>query len=236
MNGTAVVVGAGDGIGTTLFRRFAEAGMRTAICTNRADRTDPVADELRESGCSVRSVACDPADPIDIAEGFADVFEAFDTIDVVTFVVGEPNRAGLLELPRSDFLDGLDRDVLGGFCTARAVVPPMVNAGGGTLLFVGGPSSIDGKRGSIAASTSQAGLRGLAASISTDLDDELDSSFLAVDRDLESDPASDSLESVADRCVDLVRDDREYPLANEYRIAVEGSEAVVEQVESPFEA
>lgn len=234
MSRTAVVVGTGNGFGTVCFRQFATSGMDSVICSARPDATDPVARKLRESGHTARSIESDPRNPVEIAQGIVDAIDAVGAIDVVAFVAGSSPGGGLFELTRSEFLDGIDRDLLGGFCTARAVVPKMQDTGGGTLLFIGGSESLAGKSEAIGASCTQAGLRGLAASIADELDDEFDTSYIAVSDlpDADKTEAPSTMEAVADRCVDLVKGDADQFVEAEYHISWDGTEAAIEPIEA----
>lgn len=234
MSRTAVVVGTGNGFGTTCFRQFARSGVDSAICSARAEATDSIARELREAGHTARSIECDPRNPVAIARGIVDVVDAFGGIDVVAFVAGSSPGGGLFELTRSEFLDGMDRDLLGGFCTARAVVPKMQETGGGTLLFIGGSESLAGKGEAVGPSCTQAGLRGLAASIGDELGGEIETSYIAVSDvpDAEGSEAPSPIEAIADRCADLVIGESDLPLENEYHITWDGDAAAIEAVEA----
>jgi len=207
MTGTAVVVGVGDGLGTAIFAHLAETGTPTIICSGQPKTTDPVASDLRAEGHDALSFACDPSDPVDIAQGFAEALAVFDTIDLVVFTAGAPPSGGLVDLSRGAFLDALHRDVLGGFCTARAIVPRMQAWGAGTLVFVGGETAHDGAGGRVGPSSTQAGLRGLAASIREELAGEVAVSHVAVDDGAE-------MEGVAAEIVGLLDGE----MAHEYRL------------------
>lgn len=221
MTRSAVVVGVGDGTGTATFERLSESGVATAICSNQPERTESVARTLRDSGHVARTIHCDPKSPVDLAQGFADALEAFETIDMVVFVAGATPGGGLLELGRREFIESLERDVLGGFCTARAVVPRMQAAGGGTLVFIGGSRSLASTGDAVGPSSSQAGLRGLAASIRAELDGEIAVSHVEVD----GEPIADDpeLEEIAAEIVRIGTDDQ--PEA-EYRITESGERVV----------
>lgn len=236
MTRTAVVVGVGDGLGTAMFRRFAERGMDTAICTARPEETESVVQDLHDTDRSALAIECDPRNPVAIAHGCVDVLDAFGSIDVVVFVAGAPTPSGLFELTRADFLDAIDRDLLGGFCTARAVVPKMRETGGGTLLFVGGPASLTGRRDDVGASTTQAGLRGLAGSIDAELGDEFSVSYVTVDVPIDASGGEETsgVDDLARRCTELVTDKRYRPLNRDYRLSVDDGTATVEPIETTY--
>ncbi|UWG47755.1 Short-chain alcohol dehydrogenase [Halanaeroarchaeum sp. HSR-CO] len=226
---TAVVVGVGEGIGTALFQHFATAGMDTAICTTRTGETDPIAEDLRDAGESARTIECDPRNPVDISQGFADVLEAFGTIDVVTFVAGSAPKGGLFECTRSQFVDALDRDLLGGFCTTRAVVPKMEESGGGTLLYITESTGIEPRRADVGARTAEAGFRGLASAIDEELDD-FDVTYISLGEIAAQNQTgnSSSYEETASLCIDLVTGRDGEPLESTYRIDFDGETPHIE--------
>lgn len=232
MTRTAVVVGVGDGIGMALFRQFGEAGMNTAICTSHPESTESIVDGLSDAGVSALSIECDPRSPIDIAQGFADVIEAYETIDVVAFVAGSTAPNGLFGCTRKEFLDALDRDLLGGFCTTRAVIPKMKESGGGTLLFVNGSTALVRGRDDVGGSTTQAGLRGFTASIGEELD-EVTITHISVG-EIAAEIATDESrlrDEIAALCTDLVADGHHRRLESEYRIVFEGETPTIEPID-----
>lgn len=208
---TAVVVGVGNGLGTALFERLASSGTATIICSNQTEETRAVGRDLRDAGHDALSLACDPADPVDLAEAFAEALSVFDIIDLVVFTAGATSSGGLVDLSRGPFIDALHRDVLGGFCTARAFVPRMQEWGAGTLLFVSGSAALQGIGGEVGPSSTQAGLRGLAASIREEFDGRIAVSHVAVER--EGQP-----ETIAAEIVGLLEDTPE--LDRSYRVPV----------------
>ncbi|MGM0398168.1 MAG: SDR family NAD(P)-dependent oxidoreductase [Halobacteriota archaeon] len=230
---TAVVVGVGEGIGTALFQQFATAGMDTAICTTRTTETDPIADDLREAGESVRAIECDPRNPVDIAQGCADVLDAFGTIDVVAFVAGSAPPGGLFECTRSQFVDALDRDLLGGFCTTRAVVPKMADSGGGTLLYISESTGLEHQEADVGARTAQAGFRGLTSAIDEELDD-FEVTHIAIPEMASGNQTAESgsYDEIATLCTDLVTGRDERRLESAYRIDFDGHLPRIEAAET----
>ena len=87
---TALVTGAGAGIGLALARKFASLGMRVALADRDAAALEKAAAELRRTGHLALAVETDVTRPADV-ERLADrVFKEFGTVDVLC------NNAGVL--------------------------------------------------------------------------------------------------------------------------------------------
>lgn len=231
MNRAALVVGEGNGLGTTIFTHLADAGMDTAICAADPGTIDPVARDLREAGAVAHAIECDPKDPVALSQGFADAIEVFETVDVVAFVAGFTPAGRLFDVTRSEFLDGLHRDVLGAFCTARGLAPKMGAWGGGTMLFVGGPTGFEEPAGDVRSRSSQGALYGFVGSLAEELGENVASAYVSVDGRLETTAVASGLDldAVARVCADRILD-AEWPQAREYRITSEGRTVHIETV------
>ena len=148
---TALIAGAGPGLGAALARRFAELGANVALVA-RSERS------LEVSGSAARAGGAEPlciAADVTTVEGAKDVavrtVERFGGIDaLVNTVFGAPRRANLLDLDE-DGLASWRRTVdvggAGALLVTRFVAPHMVAAGGGAIVNVTSLSSRAGMAG-----------------------------------------------------------------------------------------
>lgn len=172
MSRTAVVAGVGPGLGESLVRKFAAEGCRVGFLARTESYLADLEAELEAEGHDVLGVACDVGDPVEIAEAFSAVREAFGTVDVLVNHASGGGFAGLFDLERSEFRRAWETGALGGFCCTRAVAPEMVEAGGGTVIFTGATSSIRGREGAVGFSSAKFAVRGLAQSLARELGPE----------------------------------------------------------------
>ena len=135
MNGkVALITGASRGIGAATAREFANAGARVALLARGLDSISEIA---REIGDGARAQKCDVGSYDDVAKATAATIEAFGRLDVVI------NNAGMVEpvahIAQSDPHDWgrvIDVNLKGVYYVARAALPFMLEAGGGTILGV----------------------------------------------------------------------------------------------------
>ncbi|WP_137723975.1 SDR family NAD(P)-dependent oxidoreductase [Prescottella subtropica] len=121
--GTAVVTGAGSGIGAAAARRAAALGMNVVLADISADRIAAVTAEL--AGVKVLSVPTDVRDPSAV-DDLADA--AYDEFGSVTLLL---NNAGLeslgytWEIPADEWRRVMDVNLSGVFHGVRSFVPRM---------------------------------------------------------------------------------------------------------------
>jgi len=151
----AVITGAASGIGRSMARCFAAEGAQVVAVDLDGDRLEKVAAEL-----DCEAVVAD----ITSAEGLKAITDR--RVDILC------NNAGILDrlTPLLDVDDALWDQILSVNLTApfklcRAVLPGMIEAGGGTIVNTCSAASLSGGRAGCAYTASKHGLLGLTRSI-----------------------------------------------------------------------
>lgn len=167
---TAVIVGAGPGLGAALGRRFARASMNVVLACRRPGRIDTLAAEFSGIGHCVQARACDASDEAAVEKLFEGVAEDFGVPDVVVYNAGAFVKRGLLETSAAEFEQCWRTGCLGGFLVGREAVRrmlPRVDAGGrgGSILFTGATGSVRGSATFHNLAVGKFGLRALAQSM-----------------------------------------------------------------------
>ncbi len=132
----AVVTGAGSGIGRALALRFAADGARAVVCADlHAENAAETAAMIgaATTGCTASAVGLDVADERAIERLVTDTLEAHGAIDVFVSNAGYA-LAGGLDLPTEDWERMMAVHTWSHLAAARAVVPGMIERGGGYLL------------------------------------------------------------------------------------------------------
>ncbi|MGE0624365.1 MAG: SDR family oxidoreductase [Pseudomonadales bacterium] len=126
-----VITGAGSGIGRALARGAAAIGARAVVCTdlNSANAAETAA----LIGDAATSAALDVGDEAAIEALVADTEARIGPIDLFVSNAGY-GQAGGLELPTADWMRMMNVHVWSHLAAARAVVPRMLERGGGYLL------------------------------------------------------------------------------------------------------
>ncbi|QAY61187.1 SDR family NAD(P)-dependent oxidoreductase [Microbacterium protaetiae] len=126
---TALVTGSSRGIGADTVRYLAEAGANVVInYRNKAPRAERLAAQLRELGVEVLTVAADLTDQTSVEGMFAQVREAFGSLDVLVLNASGGMESGMAE----DYALQLNRDAQ--VRVLEAAVPLM--SAGSRVVFV----------------------------------------------------------------------------------------------------
>lgn len=163
----ALVIGVGPGLGWSLVRRFAEAGMQVAMAARDRNKLDG----LLESGPSegIRPYACDAAEPASVARLFEDVGRDLGTPDLVVYNAGTFQRASVLDITLEDFERCWRVGCVGGFVVGQHAARRMAARGSGTILFTGATASLRGSAYFTNLAVPKFGLRALAQSMAREL-------------------------------------------------------------------
>jgi NAD(P)-dependent dehydrogenase (short-subunit alcohol dehydrogenase family) len=156
---TALVTGAGSGIGRETAKLFVEAGAQIVA----ADISEA---GLKELGVEAELLVADVSDRAE-AEGMVQkVVDRYGRIDILANVAGIVDRL----LPVGELEDDVWQRVLavnltGPMYTCRAAIPLMVAAGGGSIVNVASVAGTGGAKGGAAYTASKHGVIGLTRNI-----------------------------------------------------------------------
>lgn len=166
---TAVVTGAGAGIGRAIALRLAQEGARVAVNDIDETRAKATADEVREGGGEAVAARGDVSIEADMDAVF---HKAEDTFGPVTLAV---NNAGIVHQAKLEAMDAADFDRLiavhlrGTFLGCRRAIGPMLAAQSGVIVNV---ASQLGQIGGIELShysAAKAGIIGLTKSLAREV-------------------------------------------------------------------
>jgi NAD(P)-dependent dehydrogenase (short-subunit alcohol dehydrogenase family) len=146
-NKVVILAGLG-GVGNGLARRYADEGARLVVGDLDAELTSRVVADLDPSGQRVLGVALDGADEqsvIAIVGLAVDTFGRLDGMHVnFTNAADAYLPGGVVELPLEAFDEVMRVNTRGFVICAKHAIPPMIEAGGGSIVFT---ASIDAYNG-----------------------------------------------------------------------------------------
>lgn len=122
---TAVVTGAGLGIGRATALRLAEEGARVVLAERDAARLDETAALLTAQGASVLPIEADVTDEADVARLFA-AAEAFGPVDILVNNVGGGRPGRIWDMSVEDWDHTMRLSLRSMFLCTRAAVPAMM--------------------------------------------------------------------------------------------------------------
>jgi len=165
----AVVVGVGPGLGRALAVRFARGGFAVALVARRDPSLQPVQAEIESFGGTVRSYVGDAADEKSVGATFTRIREELGAPEALLYNAGAFQAGGILDLTAADFEQAWRVNCLGGLLTAQAVVPGMLERGGGSIIYSGATASLRGSARFAGLAVGKFGLRALAQSMAREL-------------------------------------------------------------------
>jgi NAD(P)-dependent dehydrogenase (short-subunit alcohol dehydrogenase family) len=140
---TAIITGAGSGIGRACALAFAREGARVALVGRRKDRLEEVA---REIGNSALVLTADVSNKPEIDRVVEQTMTRFGGLHVLV------NNAGVLhvgtaeQITEAQWDETFNVNVRGLWLLSRAVLPHMRNAGGGSIINITSVLGINGAR------------------------------------------------------------------------------------------
>jgi NAD(P)-dependent dehydrogenase (short-subunit alcohol dehydrogenase family) len=170
MQPSAVVVGAGPGIGLAVARRFAREGFAVGLIARRQEALDGYVLELLGEHDVVLGVAADAADPIALEGAWAAVVDALGDPDVLVYnAMGARPLGAPTTLELADLSATLAVNVGGALMAAQLAAPAMRAAGRGTMVLTGGGLAHEPMAGASALSIGKAGMRSLTFCLAQEL-------------------------------------------------------------------
>jgi len=157
-HGTAVIVGVGPGLGTSLARTFASAGHPVALLARDQARLDACAAELAATGAGARGYAADVADPASLRAAIGSAITDLGAPDVLVYNVGVLRPDSPVGGDDQEWAHVTAINILGARVAADAVLPQLRD-GRGTLLFTGGGYALHPSKKFASLSVGKAGLR-----------------------------------------------------------------------------
>ena len=162
---TAIVTGAGRGIGRSVARRFAEEGARVALVSRTADELAETARLVAEDGGSALALPADVTRPGAAAECVARAERELGPVDILVNNAGVFVWRPFLDLTAAEWDRVIATNLTGSANFCRAVLPGMVARRRGRIVNV---ASVHGMRGDAnvsAQSAAKFGLIGLTQSL-----------------------------------------------------------------------
>lgn len=131
-----IVTGAGRGIGAASARRFAAEGARLLLVARSGEALDTLANALERDGAQVRTCVGDVTDADACERAAALARDAFGRIDGLFNNAGQllAGDQGLLATTLDTWRQTLTANLESVFVMSKAVVPHLVEGGGGAIV------------------------------------------------------------------------------------------------------
>jgi 3-oxoacyl-[acyl-carrier protein] reductase len=165
---SAIVSGAGRGIGKAIAKRFLEEGAQVMICDLDEARLKAAREELAALG-QVRSEVVDVASRGDVESLARQAKDAFGRIDVLANNAGISRFEPFLEITDKNWNDTLAINLTGVFLCSQVVAAEMKGQGSGAIVNMGSTNVILGEEGLAHYNASKAGVILLSKTMAIEL-------------------------------------------------------------------
>jgi NAD(P)-dependent dehydrogenase (short-subunit alcohol dehydrogenase family) len=141
---TAVVTGAGGGIGAAIARALAESGVTVLLAARTQASVDTVAADIRARGGSAFATACDVTDEGSVLGLEREAASKLGQVDILVNNAGVSSSAPLRKLTLEEWNRVMDVNATGVFLCTRAFAPAMAERGWGRVITIASTSGLEG--------------------------------------------------------------------------------------------
>jgi NAD(P)-dependent dehydrogenase (short-subunit alcohol dehydrogenase family) len=168
----AIVTGGGKGIGRAISLRFANEGAKVAIWEKDLDAAEETSKQINDSGRTAVSIECEISDKNSVSNALK---ETIDALGKPTHLI---NNAGIAHVgtatttTEEDFDRVMSVNTKGLFLCLQAVLPVLVDNGGGVILNLASIASRLGIADRFAYSASKGAALAMTLSVAKDYVDQ----------------------------------------------------------------
>lgn len=162
---TALITGAGRGIGRATAIAFAKEGINIGLVGRTGENLEKVAQELTEYDVEITMAVADVSNSDSVIAAVEHIKSELGAIDILINNAGIAKFGKFLELSPEEFKNIIDTNLMGIYNVTRAVLPGMIEQSSGDIINI---SSTAGERGgavTAAYSASKFGVLGLSESL-----------------------------------------------------------------------
>ncbi|WP_110926756.1 3-ketoacyl-ACP reductase [Bacillus massiliglaciei] len=162
---TALITGAGRGIGRAAAIAFAKEGIHVGLLARSVENLEKVAAELKEFGVKVSIAAADVSDMESVNKAVAKIREELGSIEILVNNAGISKFGHFLEVDPEDWARIIQVNVMGVYYVTRAVLPEMIERQSGEIINISSTAGQKGAPVTSAYSASKAAVIALSESL-----------------------------------------------------------------------
>ena len=133
---TALVTGAGSGIGAEIARVFGQQGAAVWLLDKNGPALEQMRDELRSKNVVAHICVADITRSDEVEQAIGSILAEVECLDVLVNNAGVDPRRPFLEMTESEWTNVLDVNLNGAFRCTRLLVPPMVKRRSGKVIHI----------------------------------------------------------------------------------------------------
>jgi len=169
LNGkVALVTGASYGIGFSIASAYAQAGAAIVFNDINQELVDKGMAAYKEIGIEAHGYVCDVTNEAQVEAFVKQVKEEVGSINILVNNAGIIKRIPMIEMTAEQFRQVIDIDLNGPFIMAKAVLPDMIEQGGGKIINICSMMSELGRETVSAYAAAKGGLKMLTKNIASE--------------------------------------------------------------------
>ncbi|AGX06126.1 3-ketoacyl-(acyl-carrier-protein) reductase [Bacillus sp. NRRL B-14911] len=162
---TALITGAGRGIGRAAAIAFAKEGISVGLLGRTLSNLEKAAEELKEYDVKVSYAAADVQDSDSVNKAVEKITSELGQIDILINNAGIAKFGGFLELSPQEWEDIIQVNLMGVYHVTRAVLPGMIERKSGDIINISSTAGQKGAPVTSAYSASKFAVLGLTESL-----------------------------------------------------------------------
>lgn len=155
----ALITGASGRIGAEIARRLGAQGASIIAHGRRSEPLETLVADLRRAGVPAIFRTGDARDEAQLAGVVTDAAAELGSIDILVAAAGgDGNPVPSAELAPRRFREIVDNELVSAFTTIHAVLPGMLESGGGTVVTISSASGLQASQSNVAYAAAKAGV------------------------------------------------------------------------------
>ena len=164
-NRTALVTGAGRGIGKSIAEILAKFGV-TVICVSKsAESCGATAAAISAAGGKAKAMAVDVSNGAEVAKASEELLKEFPVIDILVNNAGITKDGLLFRMSEADWTDVITTNLTSCFHWSKLIARPMTRARWGRIVNITSVSGVIGNAGQANYAAAKAGMIGFTKTL-----------------------------------------------------------------------
>ena len=171
---TAIITGAGRGIGKETALLLAKNGLNIAVCSRTQCEIDSVIEKikkLKNNNINAFGMKCDVSKPLEVNQLVQKTIDCFEGVDILVNNAGIAFISKLIDTSEEQWDKTIDINLKGTFLSTKAVLPFMLRNGSGVIINVSSGAGKIGFPNISAYCASKFGMIGLTESLAWEVSD-----------------------------------------------------------------
>ena len=167
---TALVTGAGRGIGRAIALKLAKLGAKVIVnYSGSKEKAEETVEMIRSEGGNAEALQCDVSDYKACGELAKNVIEKYGRLDILVNNAGITKDGLLMSMSEEDYDKVLDTNLKGAFNMMRHFSRAFIKQRSGRIINISSVSGVIGNAGQANYSASKAGIIGLTKSAAREM-------------------------------------------------------------------